>query len=622
MVSADAPHEPPAPRSDGRPVVAGGRDAAIAVALTAVALLPVLVVVLTRWGRHYVPVGDIALVDLRVRDVWSRAIPLVGPYSRLGWNHPGPAMFWLLAPLSGLTGRPAWATLVGAALVQGVAVVVVGRLAWRKGGVLLVAAALALNGLAYGAMGPSMLLEAWNPNVTYPFLLVLVLQAWCLADGDLALLPATALVGTFLVQTHVGYLPLVAVAVAFGIVGAGMRTRRGDVSNGQWRRPVVWSLVILVVTWAPAALQEIVHGDNVAPLLRSLFGKGVRLGPRAAAGIFGAEFRPLPPWLGGRAHLDPFNNTVVPVSARYVLVPVVILAVAAFLARRDRAPRRAVALTALLAGVGFWSISRVVGGAERYAFYWRVPLALLVVFVGAAVAWYRLGLDRRPGSVRATVAVLASVVLVSSITLAVDTARWGDVSPAEPVAEAMLARLRSEHMFGGRNEPPGRVLVRAPESPLLGLERTVVNELDRSGATVRVDTALGFQFGYSRVASPSAVDEVWYVVEGGQYLSVVTGEPGAHVLWETAALPAAQEREMRVLQRRLWGQMQRSGHADLFGVLNSPLLGFNLSGLAGIDSSLVDRVATLNAAARRHARCRCGIVAFRAADAPTLTLPP
>jgi hypothetical protein len=618
-VNTAAPAERPRP---GWLAVTGRRDAAIAVALTAAALLPVLVVVLTRWGRHYVPVGDIALIDLRVRDVWSRAIPLVGPYSRLGWNHPGPAMFWLIAPLSGLTGRPAWATLVGGALVQGIAVVAVGRLAWRKGGLVLVAAALALNGLAYGARGPSVLLEAWNPNVTYPFLLVLVLESWCIADGDLALLPATALVATFLVQTHIGYLPLVAVSVGFGLVAAGLRTRRGVLAGAQLRRPVWWSVAILAVGWAPPALQEIVHHDNVAPLFRSLLGNGARLGPRVAAGIFGAEFRPPPPWLGGRTHLDPFNDSVVPVSAAYLLVPVVILLVGAVAARRDPPRRRAVALTALLACVGVWSISRVVGGAERYAFYWRVPLALLVVFVGAAAVWYRLGLDRRAGAVRATAALLAIVVLASSITFAVDAARWGDVSPAEPLARVMLTRLRAEHLFGSRNEPSGRVLVRAPDSPLIGLERTLVNELARSGAQVRVDTDLGFQFGYSRVATPNQVDEVWYVVEGGQYLSIVTGHPGARVLWETAALPPAQERTMRVLQRRLWDQMQRAGHAGQFGALNSPLLGFTLSGVPGIDAALVDRVARLNAEAQRHAQCRCAVIAFRAADAPTLTLPP
>ncbi len=598
-----------------RTTIESRSGARLAAALTLVALLPVLVVVVTRWGRHYVPVGDIALVDLRVRDVWSGAIPLVGPYSRLGWNHPGPAMFWLLAPLSGLTGRPAWATLVGGALLQAVAVVAIGRLAWRKGGALLVVAALALNGLAYGATGPSMLLEAWNPNVTYPFLLVLVLQSWCLAGGDVALLPITVAVATFLVQTHIGYLPLVAAAVAVGLLGAWLRTRRGLPPRGGWRRPVLWSLAILVVSWAPAGMQEVVHQDNARPLLRSLLGKGARLGSHAAAGILGAEFRFPPPWLGGHTHLDPFNNTVVPAPAKYVLVPVLLLVAAAFAARRDARSRLPVALTALLFGVGFWSISRVVGGAERYAFYWRVPLALLVVFVAVAVLWYRLGLDRRPGFVHAAVAVLASVVVFSSVTLAVRTAQWGDVSPAEQLARAMLAQLRREH------EPRGSVLVRAPEPPLLGLERTVVNELDRSGATVRVDTALGFQFGYSRLASPSDVDQVWYVVEGGQYLTVVTGQPGARVLWATSALPPALEREMRRLQRRLWEELQRAGRSDLFGVLSSPLLGFALSGLPGVDSETVDRVARLNAAARLRAPCRCGIVAFRAADAPVLTVP-
>jgi hypothetical protein len=584
-------------------------------ALTAVALLPVVVVVVTRWGRRYVPVGDIALVDLRVRDVWSRAIPLVGPYSRLGWNHPGPAMFWLIAPLSGLTGEPAWATLVGGALLQGVAIAAIGWIAWRKGGVALVAAALALNGLAYGAMGPSTLLEAWNPNVTYPFLIVLVLLAWCLADGDVAVLPVAAAVATFLVQTHVGYLPLVGVAVGFGLVGAWLRTRRGRPPTGGWRRPVIGSVVVVIVSWAPAVLQEIVHGDNVGPLVRSLAGKGQRLGTHQAAGIFGAEFRVPPPWLGGHTHLDPFNSTVVPGPDRYLLVPIVLLVVAALLTFRNPRPRVPLALTALLMAVGYWSISRVVGRAERYAFYWRVPLALLVVFVALGALWYRLGLDHRPGALSATVVVLAAVVLFSSVTLSVRATQWGEVSPVEPIARAMLSRLQREH------EPRGSVLVRAPDVPFLGLQRTVVNELDRSGANVRVDTDLGFQFGYTRTATPSEVGEVWYVVENGQYLSVISGLPGARVLWETAALSPRREQEMRVLQRRLWTQLQRVGRADLFGNLNSPLLGFTLANVRGVDHALVDRVAVLDAAARRVAPCRCGIVAFSTADAPELALP-
>jgi hypothetical protein len=590
-------------------------SARVSAALTAVALLPVAIVVITRTGRRYVPVGDIALIDLRVRDVWSRAIPLVGPYSRLGWNHPGPAMFWLIAPLSGLFGRPAWATLVGGVLIQGVAIIAVGRLAWRKGGLPLVAAALAVNGLAYGAMPPTTLLEAWNPNVTYPFLLVLLLQVWCIADGDIALLPFAAAVATFLVQTHVGYLPLVVVAVSYGLIGAIVRTLRGESLNRGWRRPILWSVAVVTGSWAPVALQEIVHQDNIRPLVRSLLGKDVTLGPRTAAGIFGSEFHVLPPWLGGHTRLDPLTATVVPASAAYVIIPIVLLVVAALAVRHNSRVRTPLALTALLFGVGLYSISRVVGGAQYYAFFWRVPIAILVVFVTFGALWFRFGFDRRSDLLRATVVLLAAIVVFSSVAGSVRIAQRGEVSTAEPLARTMLAHIQQEH------EPTGSVLVRAPDVPFLGLERTVVNELDRSGATVRVDTDLGFQFGYTRTATPSQVDQVWYVVEKGQYLSVLAALPGARVLWATAALPAAQERELRVLQRRLYDELNAAHRMDRFDVVDSPLVGFGLEGIPGVDSAAASRVSDLNVEALRNAPCRCAIIAFPSAETPTVAFP-
>jgi hypothetical protein len=53
-------------------------------------------------------------------------------------------------------------------------------------------------------------------------------------------------------------------------------------------------------------------------------------------------------------------------------------------------------LTATLAVVGLASIARVVGPAERYVFYWRVPLALLVVFVTGWTLWLAAHLDEYP----------------------------------------------------------------------------------------------------------------------------------------------------------------------------------------------------------------------------------
>jgi len=91
--------------------------------LVLLALAAVLVVLVVRTGYSYTPAGDIGAIDLRVREVWSLHPPLVGPYGNHGWNHPGPLMFYLLALPSLVSGQAAWGTQVGAALLQGVAIV-------------------------------------------------------------------------------------------------------------------------------------------------------------------------------------------------------------------------------------------------------------------------------------------------------------------------------------------------------------------------------------------------------------------------------------------------------------------------------------------------------------------
>ena len=49
------------------------------------------------------PASDHALTELQVRDVGHHPV-LVGLYSRGDWSHPGPALFYLLAPFYRLVG--------------------------------------------------------------------------------------------------------------------------------------------------------------------------------------------------------------------------------------------------------------------------------------------------------------------------------------------------------------------------------------------------------------------------------------------------------------------------------------------------------------------------------------
>lgn len=577
-----------------------------------VALVPFVVAVVTRTGRDYVPVGDIALMDLRVRDVWSSDIPLVGAYSRFGWNHPGPAAFYLLAPVSIVSGQPAWATQVGNALLQAAVVAAIAWVAWRSGGLSRLLAVLALVGLAFGAMGPSMVLDAWNPNVAYPMFVLFVLLAWILSYGTPRVLPAVAVVGTVLVQSHLGYLPLVAAATMLAVV---LCVRDGRSWTG-FRRPAAWTLVALVALWTPPLLHEFMHPSNVRRLARAQTDPAEPvLGISRAARVLAEEFRIPPPWLGGKHRLDEFANTVVLQSAWWLVIPLGLLIVAALATRRRSARGSAelLALTATLAVVGLASIARVVGPAERYVFYWRVPLALLVVFETGWTLWLAAHLDEHPQARRIAGGALATIVVVASVTLSVRIAQVEDTSDAEGLArEALLAANSS--LADGR-----RVLVRAAGVGFLGIERTIVNELDRDGANVFIDEDLGFLFGYSRTATPEDVDEVWYVLEGGEYLSVLSNAPGARVLWDSSPLSGAEEQDLRAGQRDLWSALQRAGREELFTRLQSPVVAIALGDVPDIDRDLLDRVAGLNARVLDAAPCRCAIVAFDPEDAGTAT---
>ena len=595
------------------------RPAAIAVALTVVALLPVFVVIATRVGRTWVPVGDLALVDLRVRDVWSGDIPLIGTYNRFGWNHPGPAMFWLLASLSGLVGRPAWATLVGGAALQGVAIVALAALAWRKAGLALVAIVLALNGLAYGAFGTVLLLWPWNPSIAYPFFGVLIVMAWSIADGDIRLLPFAVLVGTFLIQTHVGYAPMVLVAIAFAVISALRIAPSWSDRAASWRRPLLWSGAVLALSWAPAVAQELFRRPNVELLGRFLLSSPgeSRLGLSAAAGIFGEAFALPPPWLGGRTGLDSFANTVLGVSSAWMLVPVVLLGLAGVAVWRPEGRRlsRLVGLITLLVVTGLWSISRVAGPAERYVFYWRVPLAIATVAVALGACWYGFGADRSVIGRRAAFGGLVAVLVWSSVATGRQVAEAGDVLGAESQAQELLAAIEPTRALDGS------VLVRAPDTAFRGLQRAVVNELDRAGIDVRVDSELGFQFGESRVSTANDVDRVLYVVEGGQYLSVLSAEPGAEVLWQAPALAPAEEKELRELQRQVWAELVVAGRPDLFTALGSPIVALGLADVDGVDPVAVERIEVLNQLFAEADECRCAVIAFSAEDAPKFDLP-
>jgi hypothetical protein len=598
--------------------------ACAALALTLLALAPVLVAVITRSGDSYLPVRDLGTIDLRVRDVWTGEAPLIGPYSRYLWSHPGPLVFYLLAIPSGLFGQAAWATLVGGALLQGAAIAWLAKLAWQRGGLQLVAFALVGMGLAYGTMGPWIVVDPWNPHIVIPFFALFVLQMFLVAEGRARLLPGATFVGSFVVQTHIGYAPLVATAVLVAASFVVNDLRKGSTSRGQWRGPVLLSGGLALVLWLPPLLDSVLHWPgNFADLAHYFVGGGnsePAIGFGTALELMAVEFRWLPPWLGGSNRVDVFGVSTARTSALYLLVPVVLM-VAALVVARSTKPRakakaqgRFAVLACALFVAGALSLGRLTGVAYRYLFYWRPVLAVLVVVAFLAVMatrvpWERWRWARGVGLVSAAVAIA-----MTSGLLAVGVAEES-AAPFEPVTRSLVRQLQQHGV------PKRGVILRLDTDSLIQLQRGIFDELDRDGLPVRVDRDIAYEFGEHRGVDPSDVAAVWWVAENGSALTGLTALPGSRVIASSTPLSPAEEREIARLQHRVYGALEAADRQDLFIQLDSPLIGFSLAEVPGVDQTDLARLSALNEKMSHFPVTRSAVVAFRPEDAPRVLEP-
>ena len=157
------------------------RERGIRLAAAFVLLLPVIVALVTLIGRPWHPTDDLAIVDLRVRDVFSMHTPLTGLYSRPGWNHPGPAMFWMIGVISELTAHARRGrTRIGGTIFQGVALVWLVWVASSRGTRILLGL-VATTALTYLGIGADVFVS--HGTSSFRSLLLFLFLVCLVADG-------------------------------------------------------------------------------------------------------------------------------------------------------------------------------------------------------------------------------------------------------------------------------------------------------------------------------------------------------------------------------------------------------------------------------------------------------
>jgi hypothetical protein len=479
-------------------------------AVTVAPLIALAVVAIVTVGHAYHGAGDNAMTELRISDIGAHW-PTIGPFSRDGWSHPGPALFYALLVPYRLTGGHSNGLLVGAALLNATAVGGMVLLARRRGGTAL-ALLVALGALVVStSLGHTFLWDPWNPYVTVlPFGLGVV-ATWCVVCGDAWCLPVVALAGTFCAQTHVGYVPLVAVLLVVAGVGMAVTARRGppaDARGHGTRAPVLASVALLLACWAAPVFQQLTSDSgNLWALWHVFTSDRAAHSIRDGFDVVATQFTWNPGWITGTNPVNPF--TAEPTALSSTSWPVVWAAFAAAVAWSWHSGRRAarslgVVLTVLIVA-SVITVARTLGPVFEYRlrFVW-----VLGMLSAAFIVWMAADFVVRRLSHRATWTAVATGVLVAGVVgiSGFGVATAPSTTPPDDHNGQVVATLMPQLL---RALPPGRGVVVPTETSFAAgpLRDGIMVDLEHHGILVRMRQGADdrLRFGDHRILTTEPV---------------------------------------------------------------------------------------------------------------------
>lgn len=488
----------------------------------------VVMVVVRAVTADWLAAGDFAVMRMRSLDVGTTDTPLVGVYSRYGWNHPGPLMFYAYAPFMRIVGGSSSGLLLGAMAVNAVSIGAVLWLARRAGAIAFSSIALVIAATVF-AFGSEELFDPWNPYVMVLPLVAAGVAAWRCLAGDRVAAVVLVVAVSFAVQTHIGAAPMGVAMLAvgaFGIARSGWwrgRDRLDDAERCRARRTAWIALAVFVACWVPSILQQVFHDTSEGNLSRiwSFFLDG----DESVVGIGGAlrmtsRLLSLPPHLDVGWSMVPAHPGAIP------WVGLLLVASTVWAWRHDVGAVRSLHVVAWVSLFAFVvGAARVAGVPYPYLFRWGwVSMALvwsaILVTVGSELA-------RRTSStlVSAVGAVVVSVLLAATLMVGVD------MSPLDGWSDEMKAHTALvEPSLDAVGNSAGPTLLIASDQMVDG---TVANQLlfeaGERGIDLKVAHDLGYVFGRHRTVEPSSARSVLTVAPRSRE-SELLAIPGSRVV--------------------------------------------------------------------------------------------
>ena len=477
----------------------------------AYALLVVVVVVFS-WKAatlDWKAAGDLSVIRLRALDVGTSNTPLVGPYSRFQWNHPGPMLSFAFAPWARLFGSSGVGILIGAFVANLAAMFGAAWVARRSSNVLFFLTSIVLAAFVLLAQSGE-LFNPWNPFVVVLPLFAALIAAWGTFRGDRVASVVLVIAASFAIQGHIGAAPLGVLALLIGGGGLLYAIAR---SAGEDRRGFVTTSLIAVgvmfVCWIPPLLDQFFGTGNLGRLVRF-------------------QFTATEPSAGLRFALDQVTRLLTFPPGREVgflgvvgtgpVVPwmaIALLAATVVAWRKSWHDRLQLTLVAWLSiAVTVLAISGIKGIPFQYVFRWSWAM-VLVVWI--ACLWVGVSLLLELAPVRRWFTAGASLVLAGLLgALLVFGVSFRTV-------QGWDEQLR---LYEPLMQPTLDVLQEAPKPVMvvtyLGMaDGTVANELlargDELGLDLRRTPELSFIFGSKRSVDPADAKSELVLVTRGEF---------------------------------------------------------------------------------------------------------
>jgi hypothetical protein len=399
--------------------------------------------------------GDGAALELGTLHA-ARGVQLVGPYSRFGWSHPGPAFFYLALPIYEAFQQRGPALNLFAFLASGAAAVAIVLTAGQLRGTVFALSVAALLAV-YELVGlPFLLANEWNPILPILPLALLCFLTVHLSLGVGMVLPVFAFVASTIVQTHVGYAPAVLALCVLAFVNRRRRVRGDDsvgLPNNPWVAPA--TIAVLLVSWALPLYEMVVDPPGNLIRLVGFFALGTSVShPWGAVLRTVADQMAVMPWAMAQAvGQRPLAAPGAALAAGIAVMEVVGLLALRAVSKRRRDPvvKMFADIALMEVGVAIVAVQAIRGDILSYLVAWVSLTGFL--FLAAAVAWALPTLEGAVGLARARGAVVVCAVVLGALALAGPVPRSAVIRQPDVETE-QLARSVEDYLRRGGLGPP------------------------------------------------------------------------------------------------------------------------------------------------------------------------